>query len=201
MKKKLNGEAGFTLMEMLAATAILVLLAMMLSTGLQMTVNSYQKITAQSEVDLLVATAMDALVDELRFARDIDGDCIDPETSLSVSDDPDVPFAYTSDFFGGTVHLELVELDDGTQQIMAKKIDTKNNSYSMKGFLSTGVYGGKPDPDPEKREYAYSVTKMEITRSTTGDNTFMIVLEAQAKNDETIKASRTVTIRCLNKVE
>lgn len=50
MRKKLNSESGLTLVEMLCAVAILVLLVLLLSTGMQMALRTYRDIVAQSEV-------------------------------------------------------------------------------------------------------------------------------------------------------
>lgn len=71
MREKLRKEQGFTLVEMLCAVAILILLGLMLNTGLQMAIRSYQDITAGSEAALLLSTLSDALADDLRYARDV----------------------------------------------------------------------------------------------------------------------------------
>lgn len=177
MKKKLNGEAGFTLMEMLAATIILILLTLMLSTGLQMTVRNYQKIVALSEVDLLMSTAMDALADELRFAQRVNG-------SYGIPND----FTYVSNFF----NKKEIRLDvDSNGQIVAMEI---GGTSAGKRLLSTADYGAGEIGE----ERAYRVMEMNITPRP--DNTFEIFLKVQATADESIEASRTVTVRCLNKM-
>lgn len=71
MRGKVKDSQGFSLVEMLCATVILVLLGLMINTGLNLAVKSYQDITAQSEVELLLSTLTDALTDELHYARDI----------------------------------------------------------------------------------------------------------------------------------
>lgn len=112
MRRKRNSESGLTLVEVLAAVVILILLGLLLNTGLQMAMNTYRAITAQSEVELLLSTAVDALANDLRYARDVSG-----------SGDS---FTYTSDSFGENTSLTL---DEG--QIMA----------NGKRLLSTGAYG------------------------------------------------------------
>lgn len=69
---KLRARRGLTLVEMVAATAVLALLALMLHTGLLMAQNSYRQITGESERQLLVSTLSDLLANELRYARDVD---------------------------------------------------------------------------------------------------------------------------------
>lgn len=196
MKKKLNEKAGFTLVEMLAATVILILLTMMLGTGLNMTMNSYRKIIAQSEVDLLLSTTMDALADDLRFAQDVE-EFDDTDDHVSY-----VPFTYVSDSFKGKIHLEL---DGETGQIMARNTDLEfGDTIDGKIFLSTGAYGvGEPD-----KERAYRVSVMRITPdiyvdsdTNTKTGIFTIHLEVQATADPSITAEGEITVRCLNKYD
>lgn len=184
MRKKLREAAGVTMVEMLAAVAILMLLGMMLNTGLQMALNSYRNIIAKSEVELLLSTAMDALADDLRFARNVE--------QPTVYSTDDVPFTYTSDSFAGTIHLERRIDEDNEGQIMAHVV----GSTGLR-FLSTGVYGAK-GADGKR---AYQVTEMKITpkiNAVTKEVTFTIELKVQATADPTINASGTMTVRCLN---
>lgn len=74
MRKKLKDSGGFTLVEMLCAVAILILLTLMLSTGLNMAVHSYRSITAESETQLLLNTLVDAVANELRYAHEVKTD-------------------------------------------------------------------------------------------------------------------------------
>lgn len=113
MRKKLNSESGLTLVELLAVTAILILLGLLLNTGLQMAMSTYRAITAQSEVELLLSTAVDAIADDLRYARNVRGS--------------GGSFTYFSDSFGADTALTLNS--DG--QIVA----------NGKRLLSTGAYG------------------------------------------------------------
>lgn len=68
MRKKLRSAGGLTLVEILCAVAILVLLCLMMNTGMQMAVKSYDRITAESETQLLLSSLSDALIDKLRYA-------------------------------------------------------------------------------------------------------------------------------------
>lgn len=189
MKKKLNQETGFTLVEMLVATMILILLTMMLGTGLQMTLSSYQKITAQYEVDLLLSTALDALADDLRFAQYVG------KYDTKDSENP-VPFYYTSNSFWGKIHLEI----DDKGQIVAVDCDPKTSDGSGKRFLSTGAYGiGELDGE---RAYKVSVMTIEPTYDDATNPkkifTFTIHLEVVATADPGITASGDITVRCLS---
>lgn len=113
MRKKLNAEDGLTLVELLAATVVLILLGLLLNTGLQMTVRSYRTITAQSEVELLLSTAVDTLADDLRYAREVVGS--------------GTSFTYNSDSYGANTSFTL----DEKGQIVANGLRV----------LPTGAYG------------------------------------------------------------
>ena len=71
MRRKLRGKSGLTLVEMLAAVAVLILLGLMLNTGMQMAVRSYRTMIARSEVELLLSTLADALSDDLHYAQGV----------------------------------------------------------------------------------------------------------------------------------
>lgn len=68
MRKKLKSQQGLTLVETLCAVVILILLGLILNAGLQLSVRAYDDMTAETETELLLSTAADALADVLRFA-------------------------------------------------------------------------------------------------------------------------------------
>lgn len=168
MRKKLNSESGLTLVEMLCAVAILVLLVLMLSTGMQMALHAYRDIVAQSEADLLLSTAMDALADDLRYARDV---TTGADGRLS---------GYTSDSFGEGVRLDV----DTDGQIKAYKGAEDKDGMRL---LPTGAYG---------LNEAYRVDKEKMSIQYVEPN-FTITLRVVTK-DERISAETSVTVRCLN---
>ncbi len=65
--RKLRENKGFSLVEMLACTVVLLLLALVLNTGLQAALDSYHSMIAKSETQLVVSTVIDGLADELRY--------------------------------------------------------------------------------------------------------------------------------------
>ena len=67
MRKKLKNTSGLTFVEMLCATAILLLLVLMMSTGMQMALASYRTHTGDAETQLLLNSLTDALADKLRY--------------------------------------------------------------------------------------------------------------------------------------
>lgn len=171
MREKLKREDGLTLVEMLAAVVILILLGLLLNTGLQMAVRTYRIITAQSEVELLLSTAMDALIDDLRYARDVSGS--------------GTGFTYTSDSFGENTSLAINS--DG--QIVAKVGDDE------KRFLATGTYG----LNGAYRVAEMKIHSIVAADPDT-EVTFTIELKVET-TDKTISAKTPdggVTVRCLN---
>lgn len=116
MKRKLKSGRGFTVVEMLAAAVVLILLGLMMNTGFQMALRTYRSITARSELDLLLSTAVDALADDLRYARNVSGE--------------GTGFTYSSDSFGENASF-TVDTSDTKGQILANGLRV----------LSTGAYG------------------------------------------------------------
>lgn len=104
-----------TLMELLAATAILALLGLILNAGLNMALRSYRDVTARSEAELLLSTAVDAVADDLRYARNVEG--VDGVANN---------FTYTSDSFGAGTGLDA---EGGQIRANGKRV------------LPTGAYG------------------------------------------------------------
>lgn len=111
---KLSNNKGLTMVEMLVAAVILSLLSMMLNTGIFMAQNSYNKMMAESETQLLLSTVSDMLYNELRYARD-------------VVDNSGVLQRYTSVNYGKNTTISIS--DEG--QLLAKE----------KLMISSGAYG------------------------------------------------------------
>lgn len=114
LRCRLRSCRGFTLVETMAAAAVLALLALMLHTGLLMAQRSYVNMTGAAERQLLLSTLGDLLSNELRYARDV---VAEPGGRLE---------RYTSVNYGRNT---ILSLSDG--QLAA-------NGLRM---LSTGAYG------------------------------------------------------------
>lgn len=115
IRKKLRSRRGITLVEMIAATGVLALLGLMLHTGLFMAQNSYGKMMAESESQILLSTLTDLLCNELRYARDV------------VTTNDGTLSRYTSANFGSNTTLSV----DKNGELMAKN----------RRVLSSGAYG------------------------------------------------------------
>lgn len=128
MRKKLNSQRGLTLVEMLCAVLILLLLSLMLNTGLNMAMRSYRKLTAEAETQLLLNTLVDAIADELRYARDVtagggtvtynNGRTITcPDGKVLVAGQPLLPDEKEEGKGGGVYHGENYRVDKDKMEI------------------------------------------------------------------------------------
>lgn len=187
MRKKLREKAGLTMVEMLAATVVLALLALMLNTGLQMVMNTYQTMIAQSEVELLLSTAVDTLADDLRYAWDVKsgnsilGSCTD--------------FTYNSDSYGKDTQLYLAG-----GQIIANGKDSSGIKQNYR-VLSTGAYGSGENVTYKEYEIRPVAGRTNIVTYDAGTGIFTIHMTVSA-DDGKISASTPpegVTVRCLNR--
>lgn len=177
MRKKLNSEAGLTVVEMLAATVILILLALILNTGLEMVARSYQTVIARNEVELLLSSALDAVAGELRYARETD------------SSGGSGFFTYDSDSYGEGVSLGIGDAAGKYPgQIVAKK---GSDEFAL---LPTGTYGHTKNGN----ERSYRMT-MGITPVYSGTNRVSFTINLKV-TDGTRSAETPggVTVRCLN---
>lgn len=74
IRRKLHERRGTTLSEMLVAVAILGLVTLAVSVGVTSSLRVYRDSVALSNAQILVSTISQALLDDLRFARDIEMD-------------------------------------------------------------------------------------------------------------------------------
>src|SRR5665647_80358 len=71
LKNKFKSKEGFSLIELLAATVVMILISSALSVGIPITLNAYKQATATAEATVLLSTLSLSLTDELRYATDI----------------------------------------------------------------------------------------------------------------------------------
>lgn len=69
--EKRRFQKGFSLMEVLAATLVLLLIASALAVGIPASLSTYQQVTATAEATTLLSTLSQSLADELRYAQNI----------------------------------------------------------------------------------------------------------------------------------
>ncbi len=175
-----RGESGLTLVEMLCATALLTLLALILNAGIGLAVRSYRTMVARSETELLLSTAAAALADDLRYARGVE---VSGET-----------FTYTSDSFGKGTALEL----DSAGRIVAQT-QTPDGPFHLlpvgregDGTKAGGAYHGSA--------YQFDDTVFQILYDP-GTNTFTIHMKVVWTEDTSVSAETPdegLCVRCLN---
>lgn len=173
MRKKLQRSDGLTMVEMLCAVAILILLGLLLNTGLQMAVKSYHDLTAEAETQLLASTLMDALADELRYARNV---TTEKKTIDGV--ETDALSTYDSGYKEAEGTLEgtsTIQITDGKLQINGNRV------------LPDLAYG----------KDAYLVEQLEITCA---NDCFTIRLKVKEAAGD-ISTEAELTVRCLNGIK
>lgn len=169
MRRKLAGQKGLTLVELLAAVVILILLGLILNAGMQMAVNSYRVMIAQSETELLLSTLADTLADDLRYAEDV----VASGGKL---------VSYFSDSYGENTTLEINDIvnDPNKGKVYA------NSGGKKLRVLPDGAYG---------LNGRYEVDVMEIGYD--ADRVFTLKLSVKEKDGD-IRAETELSVRCLN---
>lgn len=71
IRRKLCSRRGMSLSELLAALLIMSLVTIGVATGVSAALRTYRQSVAQSDAQMLASTLTSALMDELRYARDI----------------------------------------------------------------------------------------------------------------------------------
>ena len=181
--KKIKSEAGFTLIEMIAAVFVLVLLSLMVGTGISMTMHAYETVVAQSEAELLLSTAVDALADDLRYAWNVDDSKKAPDSWKDTYLFP-TDFTYSSDSYNNGIRLcvkngKIIARTDGDdapdQQVLS---------------FEHGAYGDN------KSYKEYKVTSMDIAHD--GDIFTIRLTVADGSGISASTPDGGVKIRCLN---
>lgn len=171
LMKKLRAHDGLTLIETLAASVILTLLCLALNSGMNIATHTYRSVTAESETQLLLSTAADALTQELRYAE-------------PAKDQSDGPLGeYTSASYG--LNASIIISDEG--RLVIKSDSTPDDGIP---FLPSGVYGkngvyklsfsgdgGSINYDPDKKLFTFTL---------------------RAEQEGLAFAEQTFTVRCLN---
>lgn len=180
LKKKMQSRRGFTLIEMVAAVLVLVLLVLILNTGLNLSVKSYETMTAESETELLMSSLSDVIYDELRYARDIN------TTEGSAKPDPgENP---------GTAEPAVIT---GNLARYTSVSFGRNTALSLKGgqlyangkrLLSAGTYGNGD----------YVIEKMDITYD---KDSCIFTVNLTVGGVDNITAATEFKVRPLNSVK
>lgn len=171
MKKKLNSCAGFSLVEMLCAVAVLMLLTMMVNTGLSVAMKTYYALTAEAETQLLLNSLTNAIAGELRYAH---------ETKTAGSS------GALESYNGG----RALTLKDGQVYVDDKELLPKEKDGKWGGAYKNGEYQVK----------SMTITptiETDDENNPTGCY-FTLNLEVVCKNTGTSAEAKDVVIRCLN---
>ncbi len=168
--KKLRSRRGLSVVEMLAAVLALTLLCLALGSGLHLAVHSYRVMIAEAETELLLSTAADALMDELRFA--------DPWAELGTDGKL---VTYESRRYGPYASIAID--DDG-------RLVVKNPTAPELGhqLLASGVYG-------KNGVYKLSLLSNGIVYN---KDTCLFTFTLRAERTGLASVEQEFTVRCLN---
>ena len=177
MREKLNSCAGFSLVEMLCAVAVLMLLCVMLNSGLSAAMKTYFGLTAEAETQLLLNSLTNAIAGELRYAYDVEG-----------TDNPSyIPYASL----------------DNPADVRRLRLEVREGQV----FVTGGPDGDKELLPTEKdgrggayKNGNYQVGQMEITYDP-DTACFTLDLKVDCKQSGISAEVKNVVIRCLNPPE
>lgn len=172
MTRKWKDSRGLSLVETLCAVAILVLLGLLINTGLQLAVHSYQDVTAQEELELLAASLSDALADDLRYA-----------TFPDTNSDGSLKSYHSGRYNVGTRETEL-SIGTGDGEEKKDKGQLYANDYRV---LPSGAYGSGG-------AYIIPEDGLKITYE---NGLFTVDLTVKQAKGE-LSAHTEFTVRCLN---
>lgn len=168
-----RGEDGFSLVEMLCATAMLTLLGLLLNSGIALAAKSYRTMIARSETQTLLSTAAAALTDEMRCARDVEGGT--GTNSLK----------YRSEKFGVKVELQLQDGKIVLKPVVPDASPTPEAIPLLPGGTG-GVYRGD----------AYQIKELTVSRDY-DKNLFQVTIKVQWKEDAAVSAETTFSVHTL----
>lgn len=175
MRKKLKRNAGFTMVEMLCAVAVLLLLCLLMYTGINMAVTDYRAFTSEAETQLLLDSLTDALADKLRYAE--------------VSIDASGKVSYS--IGGGKVELKANPNDSNAKIV----------TVGGRDLLPDGVYGNDGAYGASVR---YTVEAADIVPELDSVDSSKVIFKISVKVKETtgdIGAEAELTVRCLNRLK
>lgn len=119
MRKKLRSSRGMTLTEVLVALAVVSLVSMSLTIGVNSATKVYRDSTQLFEAETLCGTILTYLEDEFRFGRNIQGN----ESKV----------IYDSQTFGKGVEVFIGEKDKDKGKVKIGKKETADSSFDLLG--------------------------------------------------------------------
>ncbi len=120
---KINSRGGFSLVELLVATLILLMVSSVVAGGIPVARDAYNKVTVSANAQVLLSTAITSLRNELGTASDV---------SVDTSDDTTI--TYTSAKTGAIAKIYLgAEDEEGPDVIMVQDYTAYSTDDSSAG--------------------------------------------------------------------
>lgn len=197
MKKVLHSQSGFTLVEMLVTVAILAILVVAMSTGMNTAMRVYKESIFQSNSASLAGMMNTTLGDMLRYSSDVyeketvteaDGSTktvykLDAQKLVGVVDSGNSDFLFSNMEYGAKHAYIFVDSTNGTVRI-------KNAvGEQVRDILNTGAY---PDLKIE------AVVDADGKWITYRDGVFTITYAIVSTENSEYRRSETTVVRLLN---
>ncbi len=179
IKRKLSNNKGFSLTELLTALLVMGLLACFIGGGVVVVKNAYEKITLKAEAQTLLSTTMTSVMDDLRFATNIEGDSIDNLVFDSGSRGYRMSFydtASDSDTINdadGICVKPAFDDDDGDDDVPLPIVTSKAQTHQLSTALTSLTYA-------EDKQ------------------TFTFIIKVYKLSDESTVIEREQTVRIMN---
>ncbi len=170
IRKKLRSSGGMTLTELLVALAIVALIGMTLTVGINGAAKVYRDATRLYEAETLCGTILTYLEDEFRFGRNVD--------NVSVAGSTEVIF--DSQTFGNDVKVILENEADAEKYGKVKIVDSTDSTIKF-DLISPSAYTSR-----------LVVNKCEISYDK--DTGLVTVAVAVGPDKDTVYASHEVTV-------
>ena len=186
--KKLKSNAGFTLIEILVALAILVVLVVGMGASMNAGTRIYHEATFESDSASMAGILNTNLGDILRYSQDIrvnTGSMEDSEGTYHSA--TKVPFVFTNLEYGiQDAYFEIVSIEDSDGVLQMKSL---KNTKSM-DLVNTGAYPG------------LKITEFQIeyvpASATLRGGYFNVSYKIYSNSDEDLSRDVTAVIRLMN---
>ena len=193
--KKLKNNAGFSLIEMLLAIAVLVLLIVGMQSGLDAGVHAYGESMFESNSAALAGILNSAIGDVLRYAEDIvDYDTV-PEGAPAGADK--VNFYFTNYEYGvRDAYLKLDTYDAGSENIIFKIAGWKEVYETS--LVTTGAYPDLTVQPVDDRTPLVRFVPSDGDATNGPENYFNVKYKIVDMRDASRTKEVTATIRLMN---
>lgn len=175
LSTKLRCRKGTTLVELLAAAAVIILFSLMMNTGFHLALKACHTMMSEAEAQLLLSTAADTVAGELRMARDVE------------TDGDGRVLQYLSCNFGPYTQIRLNEEQQLTVNVVGNDLPLlPSGVYGAKGIYKLVLEDGSGNPG---------------IRYDKDTSIFTFTVKVRDAREDALRAGAEFQVRCLNGAE